>query len=155
MPESVAVNVRNRSHTIIADVDVRPRTSSPNGVLLALGSTLGGWVLYALDGTLRYVHNLAGRERHVVTSDAHITAGPHRLGFRFEKTGDFTGRGTLFVDDTDVGAADIPFFTPVRFSITGAGLSVRLRTRAVDRRRLRTAVRMERGTAPRHRRSRR
>jgi arylsulfatase len=30
----------------------------------------------------------------------------------------------LLVDGTEVGAGDIPFFTPVRFSITGAGLTV-------------------------------
>ena len=37
-----------------------------DGVLLALGSALGGWSLHVLDGQIRYVHNLYGKERHVV-----------------------------------------------------------------------------------------
>jgi arylsulfatase len=123
VPEAVAVNVRNRSHEVTADVDVRDGTV-PNGVLVAVGSALGGWVLYALDGRLHYVHNLAGKERHHVESNVDIAAGAHTLGFRFDRTADYAGRGTLLVDGEPVGAGDIPFFTPVRFSITGSGLSV-------------------------------
>jgi arylsulfatase len=80
-------------------------------------------VLYALDGRLRYVHNLVGKDRHRIASDAVIAPGTRTLGFRFDKTAEFAGRGTLLVDDAPVGGGDIPFFTPVRFSITGAGLS--------------------------------
>jgi arylsulfatase len=123
VPESVAVNVRNRPHEVIADVDIAAGIT-PQGVLCAMGNALGGWVLYALDGTLQYVHNLGGRERHRIVATTKIPAGPHRLGFRYEKTGDFQGRGTLLIDGQPVGDGEIPFFTPVRFSITGAGLSV-------------------------------
>jgi arylsulfatase len=123
VPESVAVNVRNRDHAITADVDV-PDGVVPDGVLVALGSALGGWVLYALAGRLHYVHNLAGKERHRIASSTAIGAGAHSLAFRFEKTAEYAGRGTLLVDGEEVGRGDIPFFTPVRFSITGSGLSV-------------------------------
>jgi arylsulfatase len=123
VPESVAVNVRNRTHTVDAEVDV-PGGVTPNGVLIALGSVLGGWVLYLLDGQLRYVHNLAGKQRDRITSDVVVGPGPHRLGFRFDKTGEFRGRGTLLVDGDEVGTGDIGFFTPVRFTLAGSGLSV-------------------------------
>jgi arylsulfatase A-like enzyme len=122
VPESVAVNVRNRPHSIVAEVDI-PAGVPAHGVVCAMGNALGGWVLYAFDGTLRYVHNLGGRERHRIVSNTQIPSGPHRLGVRYEKTGDFQGRGTLLLDGKPVGDGDIPFFTPVRFSITGAGLS--------------------------------
>src|SRR5207248_4438532 len=68
VPETVAVNIRNRSHVITADVDVADGVV-PAGVLIAMGSALGGWAFYAVDGRLRYVHNLAGKERHRVASD--------------------------------------------------------------------------------------
>ncbi|MDQ1519557.1 MAG: hypothetical protein QOI55_630 [Actinomycetota bacterium] len=123
VPETVAVNVRNRSHEITAHVDI-PDGVVPNGVLIGLGSALGGWVLYALDGRLRYVHNLVGKERHRISSDVAVPPGTRTVGFRFEKTADFAGHGTLLVDGERVGEGDVPFFTPVRFSITGAGLSV-------------------------------
>jgi arylsulfatase len=123
VPEAVAVNVRNRDHTITAHVDVASG-ATPSGVLVALGSALGGWSLYVLDGRLHYVHNLAGKDQHRIASDARVGAGSHTLAFRFVKTAEFVGTGTLLVDDEPCGTGDIPFFTPVRFSITGAGLTV-------------------------------
>ena len=44
VPESIAVNVRNRSHTIAADVDLPDAPA--DGVLLALGCVLGGYSLH-------------------------------------------------------------------------------------------------------------
>ncbi len=122
VPETVAVNVRNRSHTITAEIEVRDEVT-PNGILLALGSVLGGFAFYMLDGRLRYVHNLYGKQRSVIGSDVDVPTGAHRCAFRFTKTADFVGRGDLLLDGVVVGTGEIPHFTPVRFSITGAGLT--------------------------------
>jgi arylsulfatase len=122
VPESVAVNVRNRSHVITVDVEV-PAGRPLEGVLLAQGSVLGGWTFYAIDGALRYEHNVANRDRHLVRSDVVVGAGRHTLAFEFEGPGDFTGTGRLFVDEALVGEAAIPFVTPARLSITGAVLT--------------------------------
>jgi len=43
--------------------------------------------------------------------------------FRFERTGDFQGRGSLLVDGGVVAEGEIAHFTPNRFSLHGAGLS--------------------------------
>ena len=93
------------------------------GVLLAQGSLLGGWSLYVRDGRLRYVHNLASVEEHRVDAERAVPPGRHTLAFRFTRTGDHRGVGTLLVDGEAVGEAEIPRFTPVRFSLTGAGLT--------------------------------
>jgi arylsulfatase A-like enzyme len=122
VPEAVAVNVRNRTHTITADVDV-PAGVVPNGILLAVGAVIGGFAFYLLDGRLRYVHNLYGKQRTVIGSDTVITPGSHRLTFAYAKTADFQGECSLLVDDVVVGTGEIPMFTPVRFSITGGGLT--------------------------------
>jgi arylsulfatase len=121
VPEQVAVNVRNRSHTITADVDIPPQGAT--GVLVAQGSLLGGWSLFLNDGHLRYVHNYVGLEEHRVDASVDLSAGPHRLAFHFEKTADLSGVGTLWVDGAQVGRGEIPRFTPIRFSLIGAGLS--------------------------------
>src|SRR5262249_28121735 len=55
VPEPVAVNVRNRSHVVRAEVDVP--AGGAEGVVVAQGSLLGGWALYVKDGRLRYAHN--------------------------------------------------------------------------------------------------
>jgi arylsulfatase len=120
VPESAAVSVKNRTHRIVADVDV---DEAAEGVVLAQGSLLGGWTLFLTDGRLRYVHNLSGREQHRVEAGTPLTPGRHRLEFRFDKTGEHRGTGTLLVDGAPVASGELPRFTPNRFSLTGAGLT--------------------------------
>jgi arylsulfatase len=122
VPEAVAVNVRNRNHVVTADVIVPD--GGTEGVLISQGSLLGGWVLFVIDGCLTYVHNLLNLEQHRVQARTPLLPGRHTLVFRFEKTGEHQGRGTLLVDGDAVDAGDIPRFTPNRFALAGAGLSV-------------------------------
>jgi arylsulfatase A-like enzyme len=122
VPEAVAVNVRNRTHAITAHIVV-PEGTTPNGILLAMGTTLGGFALYLRDGHLRYVHNLYGTTRDVISSDALVGSGTHSCAFTFTKTADFKGECALLLDSEVVGAGEIEHFTPVRFSITGSGLT--------------------------------
>jgi arylsulfatase len=96
---------------------------TPSGVLLALGNVLGGFSLHLIDGRLRYIHNLYGKQRDVIDSDAVVGSGGHVLAFTYETDGNFTGTGTLTVDGAVVGSGTIPHFTPMRFSITGGGLT--------------------------------
>jgi arylsulfatase len=121
VPEPAAVNVRNRSHRITAHVVVGDGPVA--GVLLALGSRLGGWTLFVQDGQLVYVHNYVGLTEHRISAPLSLTPGPHTLGFAFAKTGEHRGVGTLLVDGVEVGRGELPTFTPVRFSLHGAGLS--------------------------------
>jgi arylsulfatase A-like enzyme len=122
VPESVAANVRNRSHLLVVDAVVG---AEPDGVLLALGSALGGWSLHILDGRLRYVHNLYGKERHVVVSTASIAPGAHRVEYEFTKDSGVSlgGAGVLRCDGVEVGRGTIPRFTPSGFTGTGVGLT--------------------------------
>jgi arylsulfatase len=122
VPESMGANVRNRSHSMTVDVHV-PADATFEGVLLAQGSVLGGWTFFAQDGHLTYEHNVAGKVRHRVESDVRVPSGRQRVGFEFERTADFAGVGRLYIGSDLVGEAEIPFTTPARFSITGAGLS--------------------------------
>jgi arylsulfatase A-like enzyme len=121
VPEVAAVSVRNRSHRIEAAVEIP--AGGAEGVLIAQGSLLGGWSFYVKDGRLCWVHNLSGLEEHRVTATTRLAPGPHTLGFRFTRTGDHRGTGTLLVDGVAVGEGEIPRFTPTRFSLTGAGLT--------------------------------
>jgi arylsulfatase len=122
VPEAVAVNVRNRSHLMVVDVSVG---AAADGVLLALGSALGGWSLHVLDGRLRYVHNLYGKERHVVSSGSAsvLAAGEHRIEYEFTKDAGLGGTGVLRCDGAEVGRGPIARFTPSGFTGTGVGLT--------------------------------
>jgi arylsulfatase A-like enzyme len=118
--EDAAVNVRNRSHTITADVQIPDRPVE--GMLLAQGSIFGGYALYVRDRRLHYAHNFVGLAEYRVTSAADVPTGDHLLAFRFDKTAEHEGVGTLLIDGAEVGTVPIPRFTPTRFSITGDGL---------------------------------
>ena len=121
VPEAAAVNVRNRSHRVTAFVVVPE--GGAEGVLLAQGSVLGGWSFHLHADRLVYVHNLSGYREHRVEAPVALDPGPHRLEFRFSKTGEHQGSGSLLVDGDEVGEGEIPRFTMTRFSLAGAGLS--------------------------------
>lgn len=125
VPESVAVNIRNRSHALIVDIEIDD-PGRTDGVLLALGSALGGWSLHVLDGQLRYVHNLYGKQRHVVASGLGVGwlgVGSHRVEYEFVKDDGLGGVGVLRCDGAEVGRGVIERFTPSGFNAVGVGLT--------------------------------
>jgi arylsulfatase A-like enzyme len=122
VPEAVAVNVRNRSHAMTVKVDV-PDGVVPSGTLLALGSALGGWSFHLLEGRLRYVHNLYGKERHLLEAEQALHPGPHTLRFTFDKDDRRGGQGTLLIDGDVVAEGAIRRFTPSGFNGVGVGLT--------------------------------
>jgi len=122
VPERNAAYVHNRSHTLRVEVEV-PTGTVPSGVLLAIGCVLGGWSLHVLDGRPRYVHNLYGKERHVVEADAPLLAGHHVIELAFEKDDGLGGHAILSCDGTTLADGDIPRFTPTAFNGVGIGLT--------------------------------
>ena len=122
VPEPVAVNVKNRAHTITADVTVPE--GGCQGVLIGQGSILGGWALWVgEDGRPAYVHNLTSREEHKIVAAEPIGPGSHRIQFRYGRVAEQPKLAQLLVDDTVVGEIEIPRFTWNRFSICGQGLT--------------------------------
>jgi len=122
VPESVAVNVRNRSHALVVDISV-PDGVVPQGTLLALGSALGGWSLHFRAGRPRYVHNLYGKELHLIGSDEVVGPGSHTIEYAFDKDDGLGGSGTLRCDGRIVAQGSIPRFTPQAFNGVGVGLT--------------------------------
>jgi arylsulfatase len=122
VPEPVAANVRNRSHALLVDVTVAEE-QTPEGTLLALGSALGGWSLHLLNGRLRYVHNLYGKERHVLAAPDALGPGSHSLAYEFTKDEGLGGTGLLRIDGSVAAEGPIGRFTPGNFNGVGVGLT--------------------------------
>lgn len=118
--EYTAVNVKNRSHSITATVEIAAQGSE--GVLLAHGSWFAGYALYVKDRRLVYVHNYLGLAEYRITSTEELPAGPQVLGFRFTRTGEHRGEGALFVGDRRIGAGEIPRTVPHVIETSGEGL---------------------------------
>ena len=114
-----AVNVKNRSHTITAEVEIPP--GGAEGVLVAVGSRFGGFVLYAKDGGLRYDYNLLSRGHYKMQSTQPIPSGDCTVGFSFKKTGPQPfgagGIGRLHINDRVVAESHFPITVPILFGI--------------------------------------
>jgi len=118
--EYTAVNVKNRSHTITAHVEISE--GGADGVLLAHGSWFAGYSLYVQDGRLHYVHNYLGLDEYRVSADRPLPTGSSALQFRFRKTGEHQGIGTLFVNGEQVAEGVIPRTIPGVIETSGEGL---------------------------------
>ena len=126
VPESVAVNIRNRSYAISAQVTID--TAGAAGVLFAHGCRFGGHALYVKDGKLKYVYNYVGEFEQIVESGKPVPAGDCVLSASFEKSG--TGMPTegmlsLYINQEKVGEQKIKT-QPAKFSLAGEGLNVGL-----------------------------
>jgi arylsulfatase len=118
--EYTAVNVKDRSHTIAAEVEIPDHGAE--GVLLAHGSWFAGYSLYVKSGRLVYVHNCMGLAEYRIESTTMVPSGRHTLAFRFTRTGAHRGIGTLLIDGTAVGEGEIPRTVPHVIETSGEGL---------------------------------
>lgn len=124
VPESAAVDIRNRSYSIAVGVDVESPDAS--GVLFSQGARFGGHALYVKDRRLRYVYNFVGSKVQTVESSREVPTGEVVLAAVFEKEGDglpTTGTLSLYIDDEKVGEGRI-VTQPGNFSLVGEGLNV-------------------------------
>jgi arylsulfatase len=122
VPEAVAVNVKNRPHTVRARVGVPP-DGRVAGAIISQGSALGGWMLYVGDDArVRYVHNLSGKEAQALAAAEPLVAGAHDVEIRYGRVPGRPKLAQLAVDGAVVDEVEIPMFTWNRFSLTGAGL---------------------------------
>ncbi len=108
MSENVFINVKNRSHTITADIEV-PQGSA-DGVILAQAGRFGGWSLYLKDGKPTYTYNWLGLEQFTVTGQQSLPPGKATVRFEFAYDGGGPGKGgtgTLLVNGQNVGTGRI------------------------------------------------
>ncbi len=127
IPESQAVNVRNRSYVIGALVDI-PQPGA-EGVLFAHGSRFGGHSLYVKDNRLHYVYNFVGMAEQKIVATEELPTGQNLiLSANFEKDGEdppgvATGILSLYHGDVKVGEGRIKT-QPGKFTLAGEGLCV-------------------------------
>ncbi len=124
VPEVSAPDVRNRTHTVAATVDVDDDDDTARGVIVSQGSGLSGWVLYVDGASVTWHLNVATGRRTTVRGPASLTAGRHLVELRYTKTAELQGEAVLVVDGREVARGDVAFTHATRISMTGAGLSV-------------------------------
>jgi arylsulfatase len=108
MMESVFLNVKNKSNTITAEVEVP--ASGANGTIFAQGGRFGGWSLYVKNGVPAYDYNFLGLMRFSIASAKPLAPGKATIKFDFAYDGGGPGKGgmgTLFVNNEKVAEGRI------------------------------------------------
>lgn len=117
LTENCVLNLKNKSHSVTAGIEVPERGAE--GVIIAQGSSIGGWSLYAKNGKLKYCYNLLGVRHFIVESERPLPPGEHQVRMEFAYAGGGYGKGgkvTLYVDGKAVGEGTLPMTQPVVFS---------------------------------------
>ncbi len=108
MMESVFINVKNRSKTITAELELPEGTS--NGTVLAQGGRFGGWSLYVKDGVPAYEYNFLGLRQTRIAASEPLAPGQATVKFAFAYDGGGPGKGgvgTLYVNGEKVAEGRI------------------------------------------------
>jgi arylsulfatase len=117
MMENVFLNVKNKSFTITADVEMPPGVG--HGALLVQGGRFGGWALYVRDGRPGFDYNFLGLQRTSVLAPQPLRPGKATIRVDFAYDGGGMGKGgtaTLFVDGAQVASARVEHTEAIIFS---------------------------------------
>jgi arylsulfatase len=117
LSENSIVVMKNRSHSITAEIDVPE--GGANGVIVSQGGAFGGLALYLHEGKPAYCYNLFGLERFKVYGTDAIPAGEHQVRMEFTYDGGGLGKGgsvALYVDGNQVGEGRVDGTVPMLFS---------------------------------------
>ncbi len=117
MSENVFINVKNRSHTITAEVQIL--NVGTNGVILSQAGRFGGWSLYMKAGKPMYTYNWLGLRRYTIAAKQPVPAGKATIRFEFAYDGGGPGKGgtgTIFANGKRVAQGRIEQTQGVMFS---------------------------------------
>ncbi len=105
MSENVFINIKNRSFSITADLEIPE--GGANGVILAQAGRFGGWSLYLKDGKPTYCYNFLGLEEYKVAAPEALPAGGCTVRMNFDYDGGGVGKGgiaRILVDGKEVAS---------------------------------------------------
>ena len=108
MSENVFLNLKNRSCSITADLDIPE--GGANGVVIAQAGRFGGWSLYLKDGKPTYCYNFLGLQEYKVAAPNALAAGKATVRMNFDYDGGGAGKGglaTLLVNGEKVASGRI------------------------------------------------
>jgi len=115
--ENAFINIKNRSFSITADVDLPD--GGADGVVICQAGRFGGWTVYMKGGKLHHEYNYFGLEHTNIASSEPVAAGKHTVKYEFVFDGGKPGAGgqsVLSVDGRKVAEGKIPKTEPYAYS---------------------------------------
>lgn len=120
IPEGSAPDLKNKSFSITADVEIPKANDNAEGILVAQGGRFAGWSFFLQDGKPTFAYNFLGVERTLIKSTEAVPVGSSKVGFEFEFDGGTPGAGAtgkLFINDKPVGEGRITKTVPYRWGL--------------------------------------
>ncbi len=117
LSENVFINIKNRSLSITADVEI-PQGGA-NGVIIAQAGRFGGWSLYLKDGKPTYCYNFLGLQEYKASAPQALAAGKATIRMNFDYDGGGIGKGgtaTILVNGEKVASGRIEHTQAMGFS---------------------------------------
>jgi len=115
--ENTVLNVKNRSSSVTAEVEVA--AGQTDGVIVAQGGRFAGWALYVKDGAPKFAYNYFDQDYYYIESSEKLPAGTVNVRYHF----DFTdkkpgggGTGRLYINEKLVGEGRIDKTVPNIFA---------------------------------------
>jgi arylsulfatase A-like enzyme len=118
LPEGSAPDLKNKSFTITAQVDVPP--NGGDGMIFTQGGITAGWGFYLLKGKLVGLHNYIGLDRYRAVSTESVPTGKATLTLDFKYDGGGMSKGgtiTLLANGKKVGEARVDKTAGFKYSL--------------------------------------
>ncbi len=117
IPEGASPDIKNKSWSIKADVDVKENAS---GIIVTQGGLFGGWGLYLNQGKPVFHYNFVDVAHFDIASPDSLAPGKHTIEMQFAYDGGGIGRGgvaTVSVDGSPVAKGRIERTIPIRVTL--------------------------------------
>ncbi|AYC32393.1 arylsulfatase [Pseudomonas cavernae] len=117
LPEGAAPDLKNKSFTITAEVEIPQEGAS--GMISTQGGFTAGWAFYLQQGKLVGAHNHIDFDHYRIVSTGTVPAGTVTLAMDFKYDGGGMGKGgtlTLYANGKKIGEGHIEKTTPFKYS---------------------------------------
>lgn len=117
IPEGAAPDIKNKSWSITADVEIQPDTT---GMIIAHGGLFGGWGLYFDKGKPVFHYNFVDVAHYEVAGKNALAPGKHTIVMNFTYDGGGIGKGgtaTLLADRKEIAKGRIEKSIPIRVAL--------------------------------------
>jgi arylsulfatase len=117
MPQESILNLKNKSHSITAEIVVGD--DGAEGVIVNQGGFSAGWTVYLKDSRLKYGYNFASLKDSYIEATEKVPAGTHQVRVEFAYDGGGLAKGatiTLYIDGNQVGHGRLDATIPMGFS---------------------------------------
>jgi arylsulfatase A-like enzyme len=117
IPEGAAPDIKNKSWSITAEVEMKADTT---GMIVTHGGLFGGWGLYLEKGKPVFHYNFVGVKSFEVAAKEALAPGKHIITMNFSYDGGGIGKGgttTISVDGKEVAKGRVERTIPIRITL--------------------------------------